>query len=165
MLDRPDAGRPAPRIGEGGVDADRQNDGRCCDCCDGDTCGGPAIPDHASNPADQNQTARTQGEVSAAVRDLHDDGLRVSFTADIDGEPVAFVVDVPAGRPVVTDPMGRLLTESGVWVLPVAEVDGEWQPRSDNPADPWVREHQPRDVPAAVDAAVRGYLEARRGGP
>lgn len=95
-----------------------------------------------------------------AITDLDDDGHRVAFVVTfLDGTRNHFLIDVPAGRPIVTDEMGRLRTVSGRWRLPVREVDGEWQPRPEDPADPWLRAHQPRDVDAAVDAAVRAYLD------
>lgn len=98
------------------------------------------------------------------IRNLHDDGHRVRFVADLDDGPVDFEVDVPAGRPVVTDAMGRLLTESGAWVLPMVEVDGEWRSRSEDPADPWRRGVQDRDVPVAIAAAVAAHLARQEAG-
>jgi hypothetical protein len=49
----------------------------------------------------------------------------------------------------VEDSAGRWITQSGKAVLPVVEVDGEWRPRPDDPADPF------RTETVAVNATTR----------
>lgn len=98
------------------------------------------------------------------IHALRDDGHRVTFTARFTtGERVAFTVDVPSGRPVVTDQMGRVRTESGRFVLPLVEVDGEWVGRPEDPADPWARNPPLRDVDAAVSKACADHATRQQG--
>jgi hypothetical protein len=54
----------------------------------------------------------------------------------------------------VEDAAGRLLTQSGQWVLPEVEVDGEWVPRPDSAADPYKTET------VAVNAAAHARQQA-----
>lgn len=66
--------------------------------------------------------------------------LRLRVACD-DGRVELVEIAVPGGEtePIQEEFTGRLLTESGAWVVPVIEVDGDFQPRPDNPADPYVR--------------------------
>jgi hypothetical protein len=58
-----------------------------------------------------------------------------------------------------TDTAGRYLTQSGRTVLPVIEVDGEWVPRPEDPADPWRRELVRLDQAEQLLSAVAAYAE------
>lgn len=60
-------------------------------------------------------------------------------------EPPLFIQDFDLARVTsltrrVQDATGRLLTQSGQWVLPQVEVDGEWVARPNDPADPFQTE-------------------------
>lgn len=106
--------------------------------------------------------------ITWTVRDLVDDGHRVTFIAEFTrgDQPVTacdFLIDVPGGCPVVTDTMGRHLTASGQWVIPMVEVDGEWRPRPEDPADPWAREPYSRDVDGAVERACAAHAARLEG--
>lgn len=92
-----------------------------------------------------------------------DDGWHVTFTAHFrDGARdigvQQFRVVVPTQAPIVTDAAGRLRTRSGRWLPPVVEVDGEWRPRAEDPADPWARQPRHRaDVEQLIEQTCRGY--------
>lgn len=56
----------------------------------------------------------------------------------------------------VEDDAGRWVTQSGVAVMPVVEVDGEWLPRPDDPADPY------QTTTVTVNAAAYARQQALR---
>ena len=69
-----------------------------------------------------------------------------------------FIIDLPESVVEhVHDPAGRRKRRSGAAVTPMVEVDGEWRPRPEDPADPWERRTVVRDLVADVRAAIVAY--------
>jgi hypothetical protein len=61
---------------------------------------------------------------------------------------------------IVTDWAGRRQTQSGAWVIPVIEVDDEWQPRPESPEDPWLTEVVALDILGQVNEVVKKWGES-----
>lgn len=101
-------------------------------------------------------------DLTWSIRDLHI-GDRSTFVADFrrDGEVVAtesFDLATPADSYIITDELGRYVTESGVAVIPQFINDaGEWQQRVEDESDPWRRTEPDRRITERITTACYAY--------
>lgn len=107
------------------------------------------------------------------VQSQHDDG--VVLTAHVEfwleaaqhdtGEPSLSSEEFIISRPlrtfkrIVTDASGRYLCTDGSYVIPWIEVNDAWQPLSEDPANPWVREMANLDMDQELTDVVQRYVE------
>ena len=80
---------------------------------------------------------------------------------DVSGDPALrndFLVEVHATATVIkTDSAGRYVTRSGQALIPFVELGDDWQPRPEDPADPWAREIVSLNQPVQLLAEVVAY--------
>lgn len=60
----------------------------------------------------------------------------------------------------VVDSSGRWQCRSGAYVIPMVEVNGEWVPRPDDPADPYTWQTVQVDVAGELLNVVSGFVTA-----
>lgn len=68
--------------------------------------------------------------------------------------------DLPLAQPYdkpIVDKYGRFQLTSGAWVMPRIEINDEWAPRPNDPADPYVTERVTPDPEARAVEQMLNY--------
>jgi hypothetical protein len=89
--------------------------------------------------------------------------LLAHFWPDQQQGPPALINDFLIGlqassQSPVTDSSGRWQLADGTFVIPMVEVNGDWQPRPDDPNNPYVVTTTPLDLAGQCLSAIAGFV-------